>query len=47
MLLLESWILFVSGAVAVFGVTVPIAVVVGAVLLAWLAYHGRQRAWLR
>lgn len=47
LLLLEGWILFISGAVAVFGVAVPITVVIGALLVVWLARHADQRGWLR
>ena len=47
LLLLEGWILFISGAVAIFGVTVPITVVVCALLLVWLARRADQRGWLR
>jgi hypothetical protein len=44
---LEGWILFLSGAREAFGVGVPIMVVTGAVLLAWLATHARRHGWLR
>jgi hypothetical protein len=47
LLLLEGWILFVSGAVALFGMAIPIAVSVGALLLVWLARYAGQRGWLR
>ena len=47
LLLLEGWVLFLSGAVAVFGVAIPITVVVGALLLAWLAHAAGRRGWLR
>jgi hypothetical protein len=47
LLVLESWVVVFSGAVAVFGVAVPITVVAGAVVLARLAHHARQRRWLR
>lgn len=47
LLVLESYILFFSGALAVSGAAIPVAVVVGAVLVAWLARHGSQRGWLR
>ena len=46
LLLLEGWILFVSDAVEEFGVAVPLTVVAGAVLLAWLATHAKARRWL-
>ena len=47
LLLLEGWILFVSGAVALVGPVIPVTVVAGAVFLAWLAHHAAQRGWLR
>jgi hypothetical protein len=47
LLILEGWIVFVSGAVELHGIAVPVAVTVGALLLAWLAHHARQRGWLR
>jgi hypothetical protein len=47
LLLLEGWIVFMSGALELFGIAVPIMVSVGAVLLAWLAVHARGRGWLR
>jgi hypothetical protein len=46
LLILEGWIVFVSGAVELHGIAVPVAVTVGALLLAWLAYHARRRGWL-
>lgn len=46
LLMLEGWIVFLSGALDSFGVAVPIMVSVGAVLLAWLAVHARTRGWL-
>ena len=46
LLVLEGWILFLSGAVDQFGMAVPIMVVAGALLLAWLAGHARRRGWL-
>ena len=46
LLVLEGWIVFFSGAVAIFGLAVPILVSAGAVLLAWLATHARRRGWL-
>ena len=46
LLILEGWIVFASGALAIFGLAVPIMVSVGAVLLAWLATHARSRGWL-
>lgn len=47
LLMLEGWIVFLSGAVALFGLAVPIMVSTGAVLLAWLATHARRSGWLR
>ena len=47
LLVLEGYILFFSGAAAVSGVAIPITVVVGALLLAWLARHAAGRGWLR
>jgi hypothetical protein len=46
LLILEGWILFFSEAVDSFGVAVPLTVVAGAILLAWLATHARKRRWL-
>ncbi len=46
LLILEGWIVFLSGALEIFGLGVPVMVSVGAVLLAWLASHARRRGWL-
>jgi hypothetical protein len=46
LLVLEGWIVFLSGAVEMFGLAVPIMVSAGAILLAWLATHARRRGWL-
>jgi len=46
LLVLEGWILFFSGAVEAFGITVPIMVSTLAILLAWLATLARRRGWL-
>jgi hypothetical protein len=46
LLLLEGWIVFLSGARETFGLAVPISVSVGAILLVWLASHARNRGWL-
>lgn len=44
---LEGWIVFLSGALEAFGgIALPATIVVVALLLAWLAYHARQRGWL-
>jgi hypothetical protein len=47
LLLLEGWIVFLCGAVKLFGLAVPITVVIGAVVLAWLAGRSDRRGWLR
>ena len=47
LLVLEGYILFFSGAAAVSGVAIPITVIVGALLLAWLARYAGRRGWLR
>ena len=47
LLILEGWIVFLSGAAELHGIAVPVAVTAGALLLAWLAYHARRRGWLR
>jgi hypothetical protein len=47
LIVLEAYVVFFSGAAAVSGVAIPIAVVVGAVLLVWLARHANARGWLR
>jgi hypothetical protein len=46
LLMLEGWIVFLSGHVEAFGLGVPIMVSAGAILLAWLATHARGRGWL-
>ena len=44
---LEGWIVFLSGALDVFGgIALPVTICVIAALLAWLAYHARRRGWL-
>lgn len=44
---LEGWIVFLSGALELFGgIALPATIVVVAALLAWLAYHARGRGWL-
>lgn len=44
---LEGWIVFLSGALELFGgIALPATIVVVALLLAWLAWHARQRGWL-
>jgi hypothetical protein len=46
LLVLEGWIVFFSGALEEFGLTFPVLVSAGAILLAWLASHARARGWL-
>ncbi len=47
LIVLEGWIVFMSGALEAFGgVGLPAMIVVVALLLAWLAWHARQRGWL-
>ena len=44
---LEGWIVFLSGALDLFGgIALPATIVLVALLLAWLAWHARQRGWL-
>lgn len=47
LLVLEGWILFLSGQADAHGYAVPVTVSVVSVLLAWLAHHARARGWLR
>jgi hypothetical protein len=47
LVVLEGWIVFLSGHREAFGLGVPIMVTVGAILLACLAHHAGQRGWLR
>lgn len=47
LLVLEGWIVFLSGAREIFGIAVPVSVTAGAILLAFLALHARGRGWLR
>jgi hypothetical protein len=46
LVVLEGWIVFLSGHREAFGLTFPIIVTGGAALLAWLANHARKRGWL-
>lgn len=46
LLVLEGWIVFLSGALEMFGLAVPVMVSAGAILLAWAAIHARGRSWL-
>ena len=47
LILLEGWILFLSGHREAFGLGIPITVVAIALLLVWLASYARRRGWLR
>jgi hypothetical protein len=47
LLLLEGWIIFLSGALPLFGLGLPLTVVSGALLLTWLAFIARGKGWLR
>jgi hypothetical protein len=47
LLVLEGWIVFVSGQVARHGLAVPISVSLIAILLVSMAVKGRTRGWLR
>jgi hypothetical protein len=46
LVVLEGWIVFLSGHRQAFGLTFPILVTSGALLLAWLASHAGKRSWL-
>jgi hypothetical protein len=46
LVVLEGWIVFLSGHREAFGLGVPITVTLGAILLAWLAKHARDKGWL-
>jgi hypothetical protein len=46
LLVLEGWIVFLSGHRDAFGLAIPITVSLVAVLLAWLASDARKRGWL-
>jgi hypothetical protein len=47
LIVLEGWIVFLSGLLEMFGgIALPATIVAGALLLVWLAYHARQRGWL-
>lgn len=46
LVVLEGWVVFLSGALEVHGIAVPIAVTAGAALLAWMAHKGRECGWL-
>lgn len=47
LMVLEGWIVFLSGALEVFGLAVPVTVTAGAILLFWLATHARRLGWIR
>ena len=46
LIVLEGWLVFLSGAREVSGLAIPITVTAGAILLAWLATSARRRGWL-
>jgi hypothetical protein len=46
LLVLEGWMVFLSGTVEGSGIVLPIVITVIAVALAWLATDGRKRGWL-
>ena len=47
LVVLEGWIVFLSGKLELFGgAGLPATIVAGALLLVWLAWHARQRGWL-
>ncbi|MGV3479975.1 MAG: hypothetical protein ACO1O3_08515 [Sphingobium sp.] len=46
LLILEGWIVFLSGALVSFGLAVPVMVSAGAVLITWLAVRARRSGWL-
>ncbi|HEX8622987.1 MAG TPA: hypothetical protein VF718_13555 [Allosphingosinicella sp.] len=47
LIVLEGWIVFLSGALDLFGGPgLPVTIVVVSALLAWLAWHARRRGWL-
>ena len=47
LLVLEGWIIFLSGQLALHGLAIPVAVSVIAILLALMAVRARKRGWLR
>ena len=48
LLVLEGWIVFLSGALEGHGgVALPVTIVLVAALLVWMADRGRRRGWLR
>lgn len=47
LVVLEGWIVFLSNALELFGgAGLPVTIVLVSLLLAWLAWHARQRGWL-
>ena len=47
LIVLEGWIVFLSGMLDIFGgAGLPATIVVVSLLLVWLAWHARQRGWL-
>jgi hypothetical protein len=46
LVILEGWILLNADVRAVMGIGVPVMVITGAVLIAWLASHAKGRGWL-
>ena len=47
LVVLEGWIVFLSGALEAFGeIALPLTITLVAALLAWLAAHARRRGWL-
>jgi hypothetical protein len=48
LVVLEGYIVFLSDALEAFGgIALPLTITIAAALLASLAYHARERAWLR
>jgi hypothetical protein len=48
LVVLEGYIVFLSNALEAFGgIALPLIITIAAALLAGLAYHARQRGWLR
>ena len=48
LLMLEGWIVFLSGHLEMFGgIALPLTITIVAALLAWLAFHALAKGWLR
>jgi hypothetical protein len=47
LVVLEGWIVFLSGHAEAFGLAIPISVTVIAVILAFVAHRARSEGWLR